>query len=461
MTAPARVQQTPGWLRDQIPDLLGLATALTGSAEAAADLVAQTILRTPRRLSRQPAAAETADDDLLALLLGRFLATHWRRTAGVAPADQLGALSPPARAAVVLRDGVGMTPLTIASVLDRPPAQVSADLATAGPCAEEVALLRAGATDLEQVNRRLAAARGRIRARRQRLVALGTVIVLVIGAAVSVPTFWLPRLPAEVRTAGVWRFSHVVRPPRGWIVTSRVLTTTTETTQLQPSGREHDGCLVTVHTAGSFDDTETIRQSGARVHGRDGFVGQDRSGNYLLAWEYAHQAWAQVGCATTRHDESLLVTIAERVRFRHAPARIPYLLTALPQGYRVLSLTEYPLTGSTELHLGRDHIKPGEVNLVVAAPLEQFDATRFRGRVLPVGGFEGRISGGSAPRICVNLSARALCVLTYWPGGDWPEPAPEPVRAEPALADLAETIRLAPSLPDQRTWFDAEVALPR
>ena len=31
--------------------------------------------------------------------------------------------------------------MTIASVLDRPPAQVNADLATAGPCAEEVALL--------------------------------------------------------------------------------------------------------------------------------------------------------------------------------------------------------------------------------------------------------------------------------------------------------------------------------
>ena len=104
MTAPARVQQTPGWLRDQIPDLLGLATALTGSAEAAADLVVQTIIRTPPRLSRQP-AAETADDDLLALLVGRFLATHRRRTAGVAAAGPLGALSPPARAAVVLRDG--------------------------------------------------------------------------------------------------------------------------------------------------------------------------------------------------------------------------------------------------------------------------------------------------------------------------------------------------------------------
>ena len=167
MTAPAQVQQTPGWLRDQIPDLLGLATALTGSTEAAADLVAQTILRTPRRLSRQ-LAAETGDDDLLALLVGRFLATHRRRTAGVAAAGQLGALSPPARAAVVLRDGVGMTPLTIASVLDRPPAQVSADLATAGPCAEEVALLRAGAADLEQVHRRLAAAHRRIRTRRRR-----------------------------------------------------------------------------------------------------------------------------------------------------------------------------------------------------------------------------------------------------------------------------------------------------
>lgn len=460
MTAPARVQQTPGWLRDQIPDLLGLATALTGSAEAAADLVAETIIRTPPRLSRQ-LAAETADDDLLALLVDRFLATHRRRTAGVAAAGQYGALSPPAWAAVVLRDGVGMTPLTIASVLGRPPAQVSADLAAAGTRVEEVALLRARATDFEQVYRRLAAARGRIRTRRRRLVALGTLIVLVIGAAVSVPTFWLPRLPAEVRTAGVWRFSHVVGLPRGWIVTSRALTMTTETTQLQPRGREHDGCSVTVHTAGSFNDTETIRLSGAQVHGRDGFVGQDRSGNYLLAWEYAYQAWAQVSCATTRLDESLLVTTAERVQFRPAPARIPYLLTALPQGYRVLSLTEYPLTGSTELHLGRDDIEPGEVNLVVAAPLDQFGATRFRGRVLRVDGFEGRISGGNDPRICVNLSAKALCVLTYWPNGDWPVPAPDPVRAEPALVDLAATIRLAPSLPDQVTWFDAEFALPR
>jgi hypothetical protein len=216
-----------------------------------------------------------------------------------------------------------------------------------------------------------------------------------------------------------------------------------------------------VHTVGSYDDTGTIRLSGARVHGRDGFIGKDRSGNYLLAWEYAHQAWAQVSCATIRLDESLLAMTAGRVRFRPAPARIPYLLTALPRGYQVLSFTEYPLTGSTELHLGRDDIKPGEVNLVVAAPLEPFGATRFRGRVLRVDGFEGRIRGGSDPRICVNHSAKSLCVLTYWPGGDWPEPAPDPVWAEPALANLAETMRLAPSLPDQRTWFDAEDALPR
>jgi hypothetical protein len=197
------------------------------------------------------------------------------------------------------------------------------------------------------------------------------------------------------------------------------------------------------------------------VHGRDGFVGQDRSGNYLLAWEYAQQAWAQVSCATSRLDELLLVSTAERVRFRPAPARIPYLLSALPQGYRVLSLTEYPLTGSTELHLGRDDIEPGEVNLVVAAPLDHFDATTFRGRVLRISGFEARMSGGSDPRICVDISAKALCILTYWPGGDWPEPAPAPVWAEPPLADLADAIRLAPSLPDRDTWFDAEVALPR
>jgi DNA-directed RNA polymerase specialized sigma24 family protein len=460
VTAPAPVQQTPSWLRDQIPDLLGLATALTGSAEAATDLVAETILRTPRRLSRRP-APEMADD-VLALLVDRFVATQRRRTAGVAAAGRLGAVSPPARAAVVLRDGLGMTPVSIASVLNRSPARVNADLATAGPCAEEVALLRAaGPTDLEQVYRRLAAGRGRIRAGRRRLVAVVAVIALVIGAAVSVPTFWLPRLPAEVRTAGMWRFSHVVRLPRGWIVTSRVLTPTTETTHLQPPGPKHGRCSVTVHTAGNFDDIQTTRLSETRVHGRHGFVGQDRSGDYLLAWEYAHQAWALVSCATTRLDQSLLVTIAKRVRFRPAPARIPYLLTALPHGYRVLSLTEYPLTGRTEMHLGRDDIEPGEVNLVVAAPLERFDATRFRGRVLEVDGFEGRIGGGSNPRICVNLSTKALCVLTYWPGGDWPEPAPDPVWAEPALAALAKTIRVAPNLDDQRTWLDAEVALPR
>ncbi len=75
--------------------------------------------------------------------------------------------------------------------------------------------------------------------------------------------------------------------------------------------------------------------------------------------------------------------------------------------------------------------------------------------------WQARYPGHPPLRICVNLSAKALCVLTYWPGGDWPVPAPDPVRAEPALTDLAGVIRLAPSLPDQRTWFDAEVALPR
>ena len=221
-----------------------------------------------------------------------------------------------------------------------------------------MALCRAWATSLQQVDRR-PAARGRTRTRRRRLAALGIVIALVISAAVSVPTFWLPRLPAEVRTAGVWQFSHVVQRPRGWIVTSRALTMTTETRQLQPPGREHDGCLVTVHTAGSFDDTATIRLGWARVHGRDGFVGHDRSGNYLLAWEYAHQAWAQVSCATTRLDESLLVTTANRVRFRPAPARIPYLLTALPQGYRVLSLTDYPSTAAPSCTWAATTSSPG------------------------------------------------------------------------------------------------------
>ena len=123
-----------------------------------------------------------------------------------------------------------------------------------------------------------------------------------------------------------------------------------------------------------------IRLTGAQVHGRDGFVGRIATESYLLAWGYAHQAWAQVSCAVTRLDESLLVTTAERVRFRSAPARIPYRLTALPQGYRVLSLTEYPSTGSTELQLGRDDIEPGEVNLVVAAPSTSSVTPSFAGR---------------------------------------------------------------------------------
>lgn len=455
-----RVQETPGWVRDQIPDLLGLATALTGSPEAASDLVADTILRTPRQLARA-ISVDTADDELLALLVARFLATHRRRTAGVAGAGRLDALSPTARAGVVLRDGVGMTPLTIASVLDRPANQVGAELGIVGSCADEVALLRGQAPGLDQLRGRLDAVSKRIRTRRRRLVALAAVIVAIIGLAVSVPTFLLPRLPADVRPAGVWRFSHVVALPPNWTVTARVLTATTETTQFQPLGREHDGCSVTVHTAGDLDESLTLLPSQARVHGRQALVGQDRSGSYLLAWEYGRQAWAQVSCATTNLDESQLAATAERVRFRPTPARLPYVLTALPEEYRVLSLTEYPLTGSTELHLSRDDINPGEVNLVVAAPLDQPGPTRSNDRTLPVAGAEWRLRSGTDPRICVDQSGRTLCVLTYWPGGDWPTPAPDPVRAKPALTDAAGRIQLAASLPDQRTWFDAEVALPR
>ena len=115
------------------------------------------------------------------------------------------------------------------------------------------------------------------------------------------------------------------------------------------------------------------------------------------------------------------------------------------------------MTGSTELYLGRDDIAPGEVNLVVAARSTS-PAPGFTGGVR-VDGFEGRISGGSDPRICGALSAKALCVLTYWPRGDWPgRRRPGVGRARSGC--LAEMIRwLTAARP--RTWFDAEVALPR
>ena len=455
-----------GWLSDHLPMLLRLGTTLTGSPTAATDLVADALARDRRRLDALR-LLDYPEDALQALVVGQFLSTYRRRSPirrpGVTPRlDTLRTAQQ--RAAVVLRDGVGITPPEIAAVLERPLSQVLAELeAVPDSLGAEISALEALAPpDLTTAS--LEIARRRVTRRRAGLAALVGVVALIAAAAIAVPTLVLPRLPAESRAPGAWYFSAEIRPALGWQLVSRTVLRTVEITELDPpelpSGDPKE-CYVHIHTAGSYDPTGTDVVEQTTVHGRAATLATDRTGSPLLAWEYGNNAWAVVSCTSTELIESELRAIAGWVRFRRTQAQLPFALDAVPAGYAIGGLTEYVRAGQAELTLERKALQRGDVNIIVAGPLR--DVSFVGGETMTVNGLRGRLVGGTDPRLCLDRAEDVLCLDTFWPGGEWPEPAPQPVGADAILLGLASRLTLAADLSDSATWFDVDVdsGLPR
>lgn len=430
----------PDWLLRDLGPTLGLATTLTGSRPGAVDLVTEALARDR---SWSALSGELDPGPRLRVSVVRtFVASPLGRS--TPPTHQgLDGLTGPARAAVVLRDGERLTVGEIATLLDRPPKRVAADLADvpAGAHDPEIAELTALAPPVASITDRFAATARRVRRRRSRRTGLVTAVSLLVLVAVVVPTLVLPRLPAEVKPAAEWRFSHEVRPLEGWRITYRAIYPDFEQTNvvLPWPDDEETTCLVTVSTVPGENqlpargDIQTTS-----VRGRPGELIDTGGNNLILAWQYSDDAWASVSCPNQPVPAATLQQVAATVRFADRRQLLPFMLDALPEGYRIRTV-------------GEAYAEPDWGPFVVLDPPEN-----SYWPILLIGPKTSDAAQGIATERCVG-PGDSVCVTA----GQSDDQVPvQPGVGRGVLASVVADLRLAPDPTDRAGWFDA-TGLPR
>ncbi len=430
----------PDWLLRDLGPTLGLATALTGSRPGAVDLVTEALARD--RSWGGLAGEVDPTPRLRASLVRTFLASPLGRSAPPTRAG-LDGLTGPARAAVVLRDGERLTLGEIATVLDRPAKRVAADLAEvpAGAHDAEIAVLTALAPPAAPVADRFAGTVRRVRARRGRRTGLLTAATLLVLAAVAIPTLVLPRLPADVKPAAEWRFSHEVRPADGWRIVYRAIYPDHEQTNvlLRWPDDEETTCLVVVSTVPGEEQLPARADAQpTSVGGRPGKLIDTGGNNLVLAWAYGDDAWASVSCPNQPVPVATLQQLASSVRFTDRRQLLPFMLDALPEGYRIRTV-------------GESFDQPDWGPFVVLDPPEN-----SYWPILLIGPKTSDADQGIATERCLGPDG-SICVTAGQSDDQIPV---QPGVGRSVLASVVGDLRLAPDLTDRAGWFDA-TGLPR
>lgn len=430
----------PDWLLRDLGPTLGLATALTGSRPGAVDLVTEALARD--RSWSALAGELDPGPRLRAGVVRTFLTSPLGRSTPPVRTG-LDGLTGPARAAVVLRDGERLTLGEIATLLDRPPKRVAADLADVPPGAHdpEIAELTALAPPVATVADRFAGTARRIRRQRSRRTGLVTVATLLVLVAVTIPTLVLPRLPADVKPAAAWRFSHEVRPLEGWRVTYRAIYPDFEQTNvvIPWPNDEETTCLVTVSTVRG-DDQRPARGnvSTTSVRGRPGELIDTGGNNLTLAWQYGDEAWASVSCPNQPVPAATLQQVAATVRFTDRRQLLPFMLDALPEGYQIRTV-------------GEAYAEPDWGPFVVLDPPEN-----SYWPILLIGPKTSDAAQGIATERCLGPDD-SICVTAGQSDDQIPV---QPGVGRSVLASVVADLRVAPDLTDRAGWFDA-TGLPR
>ncbi|GAA3698972.1 hypothetical protein GCM10022204_14290 [Microlunatus aurantiacus] len=430
----------PEWLLRDLGPTLGLAAALTGSRPGAVDLVTQALARD--RSWTALAGELDPSPRLRASVVRTFLASPLGRSLPPVRSG-LDALTGPARAAVVLRDGERLTTGEIACLLDRPAKRVASDLAEIPPGAHdpEIAELTALAPAPATVADRFADTVRRVRTQRGRRTGLLTAATLVVLAAVALPTLVLPRLPADVKPATEWRFSHEVRPLEDWRITYRAIYPDYEQTNVVLPGPddEETTCLVTVSTVPGEEQLPARGDSRATsVGGRPGELIDTGGNNLILAWQYGDEAWATVSCPNRPVPVAGLQQVAATVRFTDRRQLLPFMLDALPEGYRIRTV-------------GEAFAEPDWGPFVVLDPPQD-----SYWPILLIGPKTSDADQGIATERCLGPD-QSICVTAGQSDDQIPV---QPGVGRSLLATVVRDLRLAPDPTDRAGWFDA-TGLPR
>ncbi|HEY5980004.1 MAG TPA: hypothetical protein VIT41_10255 [Microlunatus sp.] len=433
----------PDSLLTELAPTLALATELAGSTRGAVDLVAETLARDPSWIAR---AGDLDPAPRLRILVVRtFLASPLGRSTPPVRTG-LDALTGAARAAVVLRDGERLTVAEIASILDRPARRVAADLAEVPPGAHdpEIGELAALAPPAAAVAERFAGAIRQVRSRRRRRTGLLAAATSAVLVAVAIPTVVLPRLPAEVKPAAQWRFSHEVRPPADWRIDYRAIYPDREQTTLSISWPDQDRttiCVVNVSTVPG-EDPDRPRGAAAEptsVGARPGVLIDSGGNNLMLAWQYADDTWASVACPNGAVPEAALRRVAATVRFTDRRQLLPFMLDALPEGYRIRAV-------------GESYDNPDWGPFMVIDPPDN----SYWPTVL-IGPKTSDADQGLATERCLGPDGGSVCVTAAQSDDQIPV---QPGIGRSVLAAVIADLRLAPDPTDRAGWFDA-TGLPR
>ena len=308
---------------------------------------------------------------------------------------------------------------------------------------------------------------------RRRMALVLAVAAVLIAVAIAVPTFMVNRtgVPADQRVRGNWNQIHRVDLAAGWQVRALTVTADSESSSVGPPRTSPDdltgGCVITVYGRGVGDPAAgAVERTPVEVNGLPGTYskpGFETDGG--VVWQYAENSWAQVSCADGRQPS---VDMAQRVRFEVVTTRLPFELRSLPAGYQVRGV--YP-----------PHLDPPDpvLGAMDATAIDKRRDLRYFGVVVSAGTTEvpEHIAGWETDTIAgmpAVLSARDARLCLNPPGTPSHTICIESGEGTPAdltkslwstgrrelLVQVAESLKLAKNLDDQRTWFDANDALP-
>jgi hypothetical protein len=296
----------------------------------------------------------------------------------------------------------------------------------------------------------------RTRARRRHRIAMAGVAVGTVAAVLlSVSAVHRPHI--EPRQAGVWAFSHTVRPLPGWSVRSRTIEHQWETTTLRADPPEDGRCSVAVGSSGAPWVRRLPRQpTKVRVGTRSAFYTNRvwrRGGGAMLWWEYSDAAFVIIECGNTAAPRELLPKLASRVVLSGEPVLLPYRVRSAPSRYQVSSITKGFVSNSTVAYLTRNDYPEGLLQISIRYPAS-----------LPMYGVNysslmPRYALGKYAAACRPFGDSHICVRADLPTRDSFNIAKQP-GVQAVLDRIAANLELAPSATDLGVWFDAREALP-
>jgi Sigma-70, region 4 len=378
----------------------------------------------------------------------------------VAAYDKLPKLQ---RAAVMLNILEGVTYAEIAGMIDRSPARVGIEidraLATinADPYSVRAAVDMAtwhlpDPVEVARALRRHTRTRTR-RRRRIQLVGFAAVTVLI-----TLVTFSAVHRPAvEPRQAGVWTFSHTVRPMAGWSIRTRTVERDWETTILRAEPPNGGRCSVAVGgSQASWVRTLPSNPTKVRVGTRSAFFAEGiwpNGGGAMLWWEYADAALVIIECGGVSTPRKALPKIANHVVLVAEPVLLPYRVRSLPRHYHVASVTKGLVRHSTVAFITRNDYPEGIIHVSIRYPAG-----------LPMYGVSNsalvaRYANGRHAAVCRPFGDSHICVR-----GEITTPGRIDItqqRAALSVIDrIAAQLEFAPNPTDLTSWFDARQALP-